>query len=119
MKCLRLPSLVGAVFVLLAAGSAQAQSCFECVQQSGSDPNRPNWYCTGGYDFSACTTASNYDPNTCETYTTCNNVYACTTDPGNGEPYCSNSTCDPNQGWNIDTLQDLMEYFCYHYDTWC
>lgn len=117
MKHLPLRSiLIGAIFVLI-AGSAEAQSCFDCVLESGSNPE--SRYCTGGSDFSACTTHSNYDPNTCQTYTTCANVYACTTDPGTGDGYCSNSTCDPNQGWNINTLQDLQDYMCYHYGTWC
>jgi hypothetical protein len=111
--------LAGLIFVLAAAGSAEAQSCFECVQQAGSNPDRPNWYCRGGEDFSACTTASNYDPNTCVSYTTCNNVYACTTDPGNGGDYCSNSSCDSNQRWEINTLEDLQDYMCYHFGSWC
>jgi hypothetical protein len=111
-----LPILAGAIFALLAAGSAEAQ-CFDCVQEAQSNP--VNWYCTGGNAYSACTTASNYDPNTCETYTSCNNLYACTTDPGDGD-YCSNSNCDPNMPWgNVDDLDDIRDYYCYHYGTWC
>ncbi len=91
MKRLPLLSiLVGAIFVLVAAGSAEAQSCFECTLESGSNPE--SRYRTDGSEFAACTTHSNYDPNTCQTYTTCANVYACTTDPGNGEPYVSSSS---------------------------
>lgn len=115
-----LPILFGAIFVLLAAGSAEAQSCFDCVLESGSNPE--SRYCTGGSDFAACTTHSNYDPNTCQTYTTCANVYVCTTDSGGGGDdggYCSSSNCNPNIRWEINTLQDLQEFMCYHYGTWC
>jgi hypothetical protein len=119
MKRVPLLSLLAcALFVLVAAGSAEAQSCFACVQQAGSNPERPNLYCTGGSDFSACTTASNYDPNTCETYTTCNNVYACTTPPsGGGDDYCSNSNCDPNMRWDFHTYKDTYDYMCYTYNS--
>jgi len=107
--------LAGAIFLLVAAGSAEAQ-CFDCVQEANSSP--PDWYCTGGTEFSSCTTGSLYDPNTCESHSTCNNLYSCTVDPGGGV-YCDNSTCDSNQVWDISTLQDIYDYYCYHYGTLC
>jgi len=118
MKRMFVLSILAGAALLLGVGSAEAQSCFDCVQQSGSNQNRPSLYCTGGYDFGACTTDTNYDPNTCETYTTCNNVYSCMPwqDPG---ATCTNSTCDPNQRWDINTFDDLYGYTCYHFGTMC
>lgn len=120
MKRLPLMSLLaGVLFLVIAAGSAEAQ-CFDCVQQSGSNPDRPNLYCRpSGNDFSACTTTYETDPNTCQTYSVCSNVYACTTDPGNGDGFCSNSTCDQNQRWEIHRMMDMYDYNCYHYGTQC
>ena len=118
MKRLHLLSIVAAMaFITLAAESAEAQ-CFDCVQQAGSNP--VNMYCqSGGTDFSACTTVTQTDPVTCESSTVCANTYACTTDPGGGD-YCSNSSCDPNMPWGeINNMQDLYTFYCYHYNTMC
>ena len=111
--------LAGIILILSVAGSAQAQ-CFDCVQESGSNPAAPNLYCRpGGNDFSACTTGSVTDPVTCVSHTTCNNTYACTTDPGGDGGYCSNSSCDSNQKWEIQTMRDMNDWYCYHYNTTC
>jgi hypothetical protein len=110
----------GVLFLAIAAGSAEAQ-CFDCVQESGSDPNRPNLYCRpSGNDFSACTTTWETDPITCKSYSVCSNTYACTTDPGDGD-FCSNSSCDSNQKWEINSMQDMYGWYCYHYanPTYC
>ena len=113
-----LSTLAGGALLLGAAGSAKAQSCFECVQESGSNPDRPNLYCTGGYDYGACTTQWEQDPNTCEYYSACMNVYSCASwqDP---DTSCTNSSCDPNQRWDFYTYYDMYDYMCYHYGTFC
>ena len=110
-----LSSLAGGAVLIGAAGAAEAQ-CFECVQQSGSNP--VSLYCRGGDDYGSCTTASHYDPNTCMNYTTCANVTSCSVeqDP-NSE--CTNSTCDPTQIWDLNSWADIMDYVCYHYATMC
>jgi hypothetical protein len=113
-----LSTLAGGAILIGAAGAAEAQSCFECVQQSGSNPDRPNLYCRGGDDYGACTTAYNTDPNTCDTYTTCANVYSCSVDQ-DPDSTCTNSTCDPNQMWDLNSWADIMDYMCYHYTTFC
>lgn len=114
-----LSTLAGGVILVGAAGAAEAQSCFDCVQQAGSHPDRPNLYCTGGYDYGSCTTHWHTDPNDCTEYSTCGNIYSCSSeqDPGTS---CTNSSCDPNQNWGeINTYQNIMDYMCYHFGTFC
>src|SRR3954470_22477773 len=112
-----LSTLAGGAILIGAAGAAEAQ-CFDCVQQSGSNPDRPNLYCTGGDEYGACTTVWHTDPNTCTEYSVCANVHSCSVDqdPDSG---CTNSTCDPSQIWDLNSWADIMDYICYHYSTMC
>jgi hypothetical protein len=119
MKLLPLLStLAGGTILVGAAGAAEAQ-CFDCVQHDSGIPDQPSLYCTSGDEYRSCTTVSNYDPNTCLNYTTCNNIYSCSS-AQDGETNCTNSTCEPNQSWgNFSQYRDVEYYMCYHFGTFC
>jgi hypothetical protein len=113
-----LPALTTLATTALLFGAAEsAQACFMCT----GDPfnSHDSRYCTDGHDFAACTTRDWVDPNTCESYQSCENAYACTEGSGDPDYTCRNSTCDPNQWWNIRSTYDMYDYMCYHYGSFC
>jgi hypothetical protein len=111
MKALtKLSSLAAGVILVGAAGSAHAQSCFNCNQEANVG-NHQSFSCVDGSDFASCYTEEHFDPNTCEYY------YSCVTTQCMND--CTSSMCDPNATWDIMSGYDLNNFTCWAYGFAC